>query len=45
MLDGIPGFQTRKRHIGNEDPGRGFAGGFIKRFRFGALSLLRSLYS
>ena len=40
-LVNIPGFQTRKKYIENEYPGRGFVGGFIKRFRFGALPLLR----
>jgi len=40
-LDGISGFQTRKKYMENEYPGRGFVGGFLKRFRFGALPLLR----
>ena len=37
----IPGFQKREKYIGKEDPGRGFVSGFIKRFHFGALPLLR----
>jgi len=40
-LDGIPGFQIREKRIVNKDPGRGFVSGFIKRFRFGTLPLLR----